>query len=200
MNPKPSAYDDYAAEYSAYVAQRERGGVTGDPMGILPDLLAVLGDVAGCRVLDAGCGEGYLARILAEHGARVTGMDLAPRLIELAQTRDPGKAIDYRVADLSAPLPDEAGQFDARRRRSAFTCRWPSRGHTTACGRRATAFHGPGVRQAVAHVVDAAAARSPCHEGCLGLHIGIVFAEVFQGSGSGFADSNVGGARYTIPE
>jgi SAM-dependent methyltransferase len=113
MNPKPSAYDDYAAEYSAYVAQRERGGVTGDPMGILPDLLAVLGDVAGCRVLDAGCGEGYLARILAEHGARVTGMDLAPRLIELAQTRDPGKAIDYRVADLSAPLPDEAGQFDA---------------------------------------------------------------------------------------
>ena len=113
MNPRSSAYDDYAAEYSAYVAQRERGGPTGDPMGILPHLLTLLGDVAGRRVLDAGCGEGYLARILAEHGARVTGIDLAPRLVELARSRDADGAIDYRVADLSAPLPDEAGSFDA---------------------------------------------------------------------------------------
>lgn len=36
-----------------------------------PHLLALLGDVIGRRVLDAGCGEGYLARILAARGARV---------------------------------------------------------------------------------------------------------------------------------
>jgi 2-polyprenyl-3-methyl-5-hydroxy-6-metoxy-1,4-benzoquinol methylase len=112
-NPRTSAYDDYAAEYAAYVARREQGGVEGDPMGILPHLLGLLGDVAGLEVLDAGCGEGYLARILAARGARVTGIDLAPRLIALARAKDPMGAIDYRVADLSAPLPEAAGRFDA---------------------------------------------------------------------------------------
>ena len=31
-----------------------------------PVLLRMLGDVSGQRVLDAGCGNGYLARMLAE--------------------------------------------------------------------------------------------------------------------------------------
>jgi 2-polyprenyl-3-methyl-5-hydroxy-6-metoxy-1,4-benzoquinol methylase len=118
MNPRTSAYDDYAAEYAAYVARREQAEAAGqgDPMGILPHLLALLGDVAGRAVLDAGCGEGYLTRILAARGAKVTGIDLSPRLIELARARqagDPAGAIAYRVADLSAPLPDLAGRFDA---------------------------------------------------------------------------------------
>jgi SAM-dependent methyltransferase len=64
-------------------------------------------------VLDAGCGEGYLARALAARGAHVTGIDLSPRLIELARGRDPGGGIDYQVGDLSQPRPTEAGRFDA---------------------------------------------------------------------------------------
>jgi 2-polyprenyl-3-methyl-5-hydroxy-6-metoxy-1,4-benzoquinol methylase len=43
----------------------------------------------------------------------VTGIDLAHHLIALARARDPAGAIDYRVADLSAPLPQDAGLFDA---------------------------------------------------------------------------------------
>jgi SAM-dependent methyltransferase len=79
----------------------------------LAALLDLLGDVAGRAVLDAGCGEGFLARILAVRGARVTGVDLSPRLIALARERDPQGAITYRVADLSQPVPDLAGHFDA---------------------------------------------------------------------------------------
>jgi SAM-dependent methyltransferase len=112
MTAKTSDYDGYAAEYAAYVARREAAGVDGDPMGILPHLLDLLGDVAGRAVLDAGCGEGYLARILAGRGARVTGIDLSPRLIELARAKDLRGEIDYRVADLSAPLPEEIGRFE----------------------------------------------------------------------------------------
>ncbi len=109
----PSDYDDYGSEYAAYVTRRARAGVEGDSLGILPHLLDLLGDLAGRRVLDAGCGEGYLARVLAARGARVTGIDLSPRLIALAREQDPRGEIAYRVADLSAPLPAEVGRFDA---------------------------------------------------------------------------------------
>ena len=110
---KISAYDDHVEAYAAYVAQREQGGPDHDPMGILPRLLDLLGDMAGRTVLDAGCGEGFLARILAARGTRVTGIDLSPRLIDLARTKSPGGEIDFRVADLSAPLPDLVQHFDA---------------------------------------------------------------------------------------
>jgi SAM-dependent methyltransferase len=53
-----------------------------------PAFLALIGDLRGRRVLDAGCGEGYNARILARAGARVTGVDVAPRMIELAREEE----------------------------------------------------------------------------------------------------------------
>lgn len=47
--------------------------------------LEVMGDVAGKRILDAGCGEGRFARMLAERGAQVTALDLSSRMIEIAR-------------------------------------------------------------------------------------------------------------------
>src|SRR6202034_472090 len=111
--PAASDYDLYADQYAAAVAQREQGGAASDPYGLLPPLLEQLGDIAGHRVLDVGCGEGYLTRVLATRGAVATGIDVAPRLIERARRKDPTGQIDYRVADLSQPLPELAGQFDA---------------------------------------------------------------------------------------
>jgi predicted RNA methylase len=37
----------------------------------------MLGEVAGLRVLDAGCGTGHLSRALTRRGARVVGVDVA---------------------------------------------------------------------------------------------------------------------------
>ena len=111
--PASGDYDDYADEYATYVAWREQAGPEADPFGLLLPLLDLLGDVHGRRVLDAGCGEGYLARALAARGAHVTGIDLSPRLIALARAKDPGGSIDYQVADLSQPLPAAVGRFDA---------------------------------------------------------------------------------------
>lgn len=112
-SPVGGDYDAYADEYAANVGWREQAGPGGDPFGLLPPLLELLGDVSGRRVLDACCGEGYLARVLAGRGAHVTGIDLSPRLIGLAQAKDPGGTIDYQVADLSQPSPATAGAFDA---------------------------------------------------------------------------------------
>ena len=60
-------------------------------------------------VLDAGCGEGYLARVLAARGAHVTGIDISPALIKQAQARDTDGVIGYRAADLSLPAARAAG-------------------------------------------------------------------------------------------
>jgi 2-polyprenyl-6-hydroxyphenyl methylase / 3-demethylubiquinone-9 3-methyltransferase len=54
--------------------------------------------LAGSRVLDVGCGGGLLAETLARAGAKVTGIDLAPGMIEVARLHaaEQGLDIDYR--------------------------------------------------------------------------------------------------------
>src|SRR3990170_1565623 len=46
-----------------------------------PVLFGMLGDVRGLRVLDAGCGFGYLSRLLAKRGATVEGQDISRKFI-----------------------------------------------------------------------------------------------------------------------
>ncbi len=87
MGAVANPWEEYAAGYARWIDRRERAGLEGD--AILSRLLELLGDVAGRAVLDAGCGEGFLARILAARGARVTGLDLSPKLIAMARGRDP---------------------------------------------------------------------------------------------------------------
>jgi SAM-dependent methyltransferase len=72
-----------------------------------PACLSLLGDVAGKRVLDAACGPGLYAAELVRRGARVTGFDQSPRMVEICRERV-GQG-DFRVHDLADPidwLPD----------------------------------------------------------------------------------------------
>ena len=63
-----------------------------------PAFLALIGDVRGLRVLDAGCGDGYNARILARAGAHVTGVDISARMIDLADAEERRAPLDIRYA------------------------------------------------------------------------------------------------------
>ncbi len=78
-----------------------------------PSFLAMLPPVDGLEGLDVGCGEGSNTRMLAERGARMTGIDIAPTFVRHAgeaEERDP-LGIDYRVADALA-LPFGDARFD----------------------------------------------------------------------------------------
>lgn len=78
---------------------------------IKPNLLQVLGNVKGKHIIDVACGEGFFSRALAGEGALVTGIDIAPELIELAKKAGPTD-IRYLVASADRiPLPDSS--FDS---------------------------------------------------------------------------------------
>lgn len=66
-----------------------------------PALLEVVGEVDGLRVLDLGCGNGYIARKLARGGAQVTGVDASAPIIAHARRREAAapQGIAYHVAD-----------------------------------------------------------------------------------------------------
>jgi 2-polyprenyl-3-methyl-5-hydroxy-6-metoxy-1,4-benzoquinol methylase len=55
-----------------------------------PACLSLLGDVTGKAVLDAACGPGLYAAELVRRGARVTGFDQSPRMVEISWPGSPG--------------------------------------------------------------------------------------------------------------
>jgi magnesium-protoporphyrin O-methyltransferase len=69
-------------------------------------------DLAGARVLDAGCGTGAMAVELAKLGADVVAIDISPSLIEIAEKRCPDDLrahIEFTSGDMLDP---SLGQFD----------------------------------------------------------------------------------------
>jgi len=73
------------------------------------DLLNLLQPVEGEHILDLGCGTGYLASLIAESGAIVTGVDSSEEMIKKAKETYPG--IDFRIASAAEFISDDS--FDA---------------------------------------------------------------------------------------
>jgi len=81
--------------------------------GAAPPLAEFLRDhhVSG-KVLVPGCGTGHDVRLLAAHGAQVTGLDLSETALAMARSQPAVAGEDYELGDLFA-LPEEwAGRFD----------------------------------------------------------------------------------------
>jgi len=68
----------------------------------------------GARALDVGCGGGILSESLARAGATVTGIDLAPRVLEVARLHlhESGLNVDYREISVEALVAEMPGAFD----------------------------------------------------------------------------------------
>ena len=50
-------------------------------------ILNIMGNIAGYRILDIGCGGGWFARLISEKEAKYVGMDLSPPFCQIALTR-----------------------------------------------------------------------------------------------------------------
>jgi SAM-dependent methyltransferase len=105
----PAVANDYDGFAGAYSAETEANLI--NAYYERPAILALAGDVAGRRILDAGCGSGPLFAALRDRGAVVTGFDKSAGMLELARRRL-GDSADLRVADLGSPLSFPDGTFD----------------------------------------------------------------------------------------
>jgi 2-polyprenyl-6-hydroxyphenyl methylase/3-demethylubiquinone-9 3-methyltransferase len=78
------------------------------------EFVASRAPLRGQRVVDVGCGGGLMAEALHRAGARVTAVDLAPSMIEVARLHalEQGFDIDYRVASSTDLLAADTGAFD----------------------------------------------------------------------------------------
>ncbi|MDP9850297.1 class I SAM-dependent methyltransferase [Streptosporangium lutulentum] len=102
----PNDYDSFAEAYSA-----ENEASLVNAYYERPAILDLAGDVAGRRILDAGCGSGPLSAALRDRGAIVTGFDSSAKMLELARQRL-GDGAALHLADLGSPLPFSDAAFD----------------------------------------------------------------------------------------
>ncbi len=61
------------------------------------------------RLLDLGCGAGYDSKIMQKLGARVTGIDISEKLIDIAKSSVP--SCKFFVGDINEPMT-KLGKFD----------------------------------------------------------------------------------------
>jgi|SRR5579862_266933 len=92
-------FEGHAAD-SAYNAHYDR-----------PAVLELVGEVAGQRVLDAGCGPGIYSEELLARGADVVAMDSSAAMVELA-LKHVGARAQVVHADLNESLPFADSEFD----------------------------------------------------------------------------------------
>jgi 2-polyprenyl-6-hydroxyphenyl methylase/3-demethylubiquinone-9 3-methyltransferase len=70
--------------------------------------------IEGAQILDVGCGGGILAESLARKNGRVTGIDVAPRVLATAKLHlhESGLEVDYQVKTVEAQAAETPGRFD----------------------------------------------------------------------------------------
>jgi 2-polyprenyl-6-hydroxyphenyl methylase/3-demethylubiquinone-9 3-methyltransferase len=70
--------------------------------------------IDGAAVLDVGCGGGILSESLARKNGRVTGIDVAPRVLATAKLHlhESGLEVDYREKTVEEQAAETPGRFD----------------------------------------------------------------------------------------
>ena len=84
MNKNNKFWQEFSGQYDNLVGEE---GDKYHRLVINPLVFKLLGNLKGKIVLDAGCGNGYLSRIMAKTAKKVVGADFTPQLIELAKKR-----------------------------------------------------------------------------------------------------------------
>jgi ubiquinone/menaquinone biosynthesis C-methylase UbiE len=101
-------YDDIAEWYDQWIGQE----MSEDPF--FPAVEAFIGEIKGLRICDLACGQGRVARYLANRGAHVVGIDLSTKLLSIARHYEGTEphGITYLQADARSLDGEDLGLFD----------------------------------------------------------------------------------------
>ena len=99
------AYDKLAKTYH----KKRKQGTFYNEFLEMPATLSFLKNVKNKRVLDLGCGTGIYSKILKNRGAKVFGIDISPKMLEIAKSNV--KGVDFRVGTVYK-LPYKSNYFD----------------------------------------------------------------------------------------
>lgn len=107
-----AGWDAVAAWYDGWMG---KGGSLHHRKLAIPAALDLLKLQKGEQVLDIGAGQGVLAQYIADKGAKYTGVDVSPRLLELARQHHGrhGRFIKADACRLETSSELKAGTFDA---------------------------------------------------------------------------------------
>jgi len=97
---------------AAWTAAVRAGAIASRRRGTDAAIVAACAAAPGLRVLDVGCGEGWLSRALAEAGASVLGVDASRPLIDAAAAAGGARFAVASYATLVADPSVAAGPFD----------------------------------------------------------------------------------------
>ncbi|GHO97140.1 methyltransferase [Reticulibacter mediterranei] len=102
-------YDDIAEWYDQWIGTHS---MSEDPF--FPAVEALIGEVKGTHICDLACGQGRVARHLAEQGARVVGIDLSAKLLAIARHQEETnpRGIEYVQANVQNLDHQVVGLFD----------------------------------------------------------------------------------------
>jgi SAM-dependent methyltransferase len=119
-DPQPPAPDRQAAARQAreqFTKDAEAfaaGQIINDESAL--EALALLADLAPSdRVIDVACGPGIVATYLAKHAAHVVGVDLTPKMLDLARSRATNQGVGGRCLFVEGSMDDldvEDERFD----------------------------------------------------------------------------------------
>lgn len=114
MRRLPAAYDKIAKEYAAFTIDHNNPAtILGLATQQLLDTVDYFAEsISNLNICDLGCGEGHLARKLAEKGARIVGIDLSEQLLEIAKQRTNSDNIRYIVDDAHELVTQAEKTFD----------------------------------------------------------------------------------------
>ena len=87
-NQKPASDTSWGSVADWYNKHLENGDDTYHAKVLFPNILRMLGDITGKRVLDLACGQGIFSEQLRNSGAFVTGVDLGKELIAIAEANN----------------------------------------------------------------------------------------------------------------
>jgi SAM-dependent methyltransferase len=102
--------DDYHAEHGEFLGRAEFRWC---PEGLVESEARLLGEIAGRRVLEVGCGSAGCARWLTGQGAHATGVDLSGGMLAHARAGNAATGVPVPLVQAGAErLPFGTGAFD----------------------------------------------------------------------------------------